>query len=100
VAGAGTDIHRQTKAIHHNKIIMGMIEEVEGGCRPGEAVGEDRCKDRLQPMELEADTIKEVVGKAEDILQMVVLSAEEEDQLRWSDQLPQTPAVSRDKEIA
>lgn len=61
-----------------------------------EGVGEDRCKDRQQPMELGADTIKEAEGKAEAILQMVVLLAEEGDQRLWSDLLPLTRAVSID----
>jgi hypothetical protein len=87
VAGEETDIHRQIKIIPHNKNIMVMTEE---------AVGEDRCKDRQQPMELGADTIKEAEGKAEAILQMVVLLAEEGDQRLWSDRLPLTRAVSID----
>lgn len=92
VAGEETDIHRQIKIIPHNKNIMGMTEEVEGACSLEEAVGEDRCKDHQQPMELGADTIKEAEGKAEAILQMVVLLVEEGDQRLWSDRLPLTRA--------
>jgi hypothetical protein len=72
VVGEGTDTHRQIKDTRHNKIIMEMTEVVEGECRPEEAVEEDRCKDRQQPMVLEADMIREVAGKAEDTLRMVV----------------------------
>lgn len=73
VAGEGMDTRRQIKAIPHNKNIMEMIEEVEAACRHEEAVGEDQYKDRQQhPMELEADTIREVVVKAEDTLRMAV----------------------------
>lgn len=94
VVEEGTDTHRQTKTTPHNKNIMAMTEEAEGECRPGEVVEADRCKDRQQPMELEADTIKEVVGKAEGILPMVVRLAEEGDQHRWSDLLLLTLDVS------
>ena len=95
VAGEGMDIRRQIKAIPNNKNIMEVIEEVEAPCRHGEAVEEDRCKDRqLHLMELEADMIREVVVKAEDTLRMAVLQGEVEDLLRWSDLLPRTPAVS------
>jgi hypothetical protein len=80
VAGEGTDTHRQIKTIRHSKIIMATTEE-EGECHPEEAVGEDRCKGHQQQMDLEEDTIKEVVDKAEDILRTVVLWAGEEDQL-------------------
>jgi hypothetical protein len=64
---------------------MAMTEEAEGGCRPEEVVGADRCKGHQQQMELEVDMTKEVVGKAEGILPTEVLSAEEGDQQRWSD---------------
>jgi hypothetical protein len=74
VAGEGMDTSRQIKAIPHNKNIMEVIEGVEAPCRHGEAVEEDRCKDRQRhPMELEADSIREVVVKAEDTLRMAVL---------------------------
>ncbi len=68
------DTRRKIKATPHNKNIMEVIEEVEAPCRHGEEVEEDRCKDRQQhPMELEADTIREVVVKAGDSLRMAVL---------------------------
>jgi hypothetical protein len=73
VAGEGTDTHRQIKIIRHSKNIMATTEGVEGECLPEEAVGEDRCKDRQQRMDLEEATIKEAVDKAEDILRTVVL---------------------------
>jgi hypothetical protein len=74
VAGEGMDTRRQIKAIPHNKNIMEVIEEVEAPCRYEEVVEEDQCKDRQQhPMELAADTIREVVVKAEDTLRMAVL---------------------------
>jgi hypothetical protein len=82
MVGEETGIPRQIKAIpRNNKIITVMTEEVEGEgeCRPGVVGGEDRCRDRQRPMEFEADMIKEVVGKAEGILPMVVQSAEEGD---------------------
>jgi hypothetical protein len=85
VVGEGTDTRRRTKTIHHNKNIMAMTEEAEGECRLEEVVGADRCKDHQQQMELEVDTTKEAVGKAEGILPTEVLSAEEEDQHRWND---------------
>jgi hypothetical protein len=94
VVEEGTDTHRQIKTTPHNKNIMEMTEEAEGGCRPGEVAEADRCKDRRQPMELEVDTIKEVVGKAEGILPMVGRLAEEVDQHRWSDLLLPTLDVS------
>ena len=100
VAGEETGIHRQIKIIPHNKSIMVMTEEVEVACSLREAVGEDRCKDRQQPMELGVDTIKGAEGKAEAILQMVVLLAEEGDQCLWIDLLPLTRDVSIDKCIA
>jgi hypothetical protein len=74
VAGEEMDTRRQIKAIPHNKNIMEVTEEVEAPCRHEEAVEEDHCKDRQQhPMELKADTIREVVVKAEDTLRMAVL---------------------------
>jgi hypothetical protein len=61
VAGEGMDTSRQIKAIPHNKNIMEVIEGVEAPCR------------QRHPMALEADSIREVVVKAEDTPRMAVL---------------------------
>ena len=42
-----------------------------------EAAEEDLCRDHRQQTQLGADTIQEVVAKAEDTLQMAVLLGEE-----------------------